>query len=403
MSEAAGARQGPRDEEGVAAAVFAAYQARAPLEVVGGGTKLGMLRPVQAAQTLSLAALSGVTLYSPGELVVSALAGTPMAELDRVLAERGQCLASEVPDLRRLLGSAGEPTLGGAVATNLSGPRRIAAGATRDFILGVRAVNGVGEVLRSGGRVHKNVTGLDLCRLLAGSHGTLAVLTEVTLKVLPLPEREQSLVLHTTDAKTAVAALAAGLGSPFAVSGAAYVPQALAHTVPGLSQAAALLRVENFAESVPYRVERLRALLAPFGAVEVLDEAQSRQAWRALRDAWPLVGEEGAVWRLSLRPSAGPAVAARLERETGGSWFLDWGGGLVWLAAAAEERCHDSVCRAVQDAGGTWTLMRAPQALRQVVAVIPPEAEALARIGARVKAAFDPAGILNPGRMRAGG
>ncbi len=402
MTEGAAEGEAPRDEAGIAAAVLAAYEAREPLEVIGNGSKQGMLRPVQAARTLRLGGLSGVVMHSPEELVVSARAGTTLAELDGVLAARGQSLASEVPDLRHLLGSEGEPTLGGAVAANLSGPRRIGGGATRDYVLGVRAVNGRGELLRCGGRVHKNVTGLDLCRLLAGSHGTLAVLTEITLKVLPRAERERSLAVRCAEARAGVAALSIGLGSAFGVSGAAYVPAALAGRVPGLSGPAALLRVENFADSVAYRVDRLRALLAPFGTVDVLEEEVSRQAWRSLRDAEPLADGEGAVWRLSVRPSAGPGVAERLEREMGAAWFLDWGGGLVWLRGPAGERGHASVCAAVAEAGGTWTLLRAPLALRQVVAVIPPEPEALARIGGRVKAAFDPAGILNPGRMRAG-
>ena len=392
----------PTDEAGIIAEVAAAHDSATPLEIGGCFTKRAMLRPVQAARGLSLAAHAGITLYSPQELVIGARAGTRMTEIVATVAARGQHIISEPPDFSGLFGGGAAQTLGGVVAANLSGPRRVAWGATRDHVLGVRAVNGQGELVRSGGRVLKNVTGLDLCKLLAGSHGTLAVLTEITLKVLPRAERERSLAVRCVEARAGVAALSIGLGSAFGVSGAAYVPAALAGRVPGLSGPAALLRVENFADSVAYRVDRLRALLAPFGTVDVLEEEVSRQAWRSLRDAEPLADGEGAVWRLSVRPSAGPGVAERLEREMGAAWFLDWGGGLVWLRGPAGERGHASVCAAVAEAGGTWTLLRAPLALRQVVAVIPPEPEALARIGGRVKAAFDPAGILNPGRMRAG-
>jgi glycolate oxidase FAD binding subunit len=392
----------PADEAAVMAAVRAAHDAGEPLRVQGGGSKYAMLRPVQAAGTLSAAALTGITLYSPGELVLSARAGTPLAELEAAVAAAGQQITAEVPDFSALLGSTAAPTLGGTVAANLSGPRRVAWGAMRDHVLGVRAVNGTGELIRSGGRVLKNVTGLDLCRLLAGSHGTLAVLTEITLKVLPAPERRASLVVRLADPARGVAALSAALGSPYGVSAAAFIPAALAGRVPGLKGAAAIVRLEDFAASVAYRAERLRGELTEFGAVELLDEATTLAAWAAVRDAAPLVGEPAAVWRVSVRPSAGPGVASALERAFGAVWFVDWGGGLVWIAGPASAAAHEQVCAAARAAGGTWMLFRAPEALRAAVAVIPPEPPALAAIARRVKAAFDPRGVLNPGRLRAG-
>ena len=392
----------PADEAGVAAAVRAAWAAGEPLLVLGNGSKRAMLRPVQAARTLSAGALTGITLYSPQELILSARAGTTVAALHAAVAAKGQQITAEIPDFSALLKNSAAPTLGGAVAANLSGPRRVAWGAMRDHVLGLRAVNGTGEVIRTGGRVLKNVTGLDLCKLLTGSHGTLAVLTEITLKVLPVPERRATLVVRGLDAVRGVAALAAALGSPYGVSAAAYVPAVLAHRVPGLAGAAALVRLEDFSSFVAYRSERLRAELAAFGPVEVLDEAATLAAWAAVRDALPLAGEEGAIWRVSVRPSAGPGVAAALEQAFGTRWFLDWGGGLVWIAGPATAAAHDAVCAAARAAGGTWLLMRAPEALRAAVAVIPPEPAPLAAIARRVKAAFDPKGILNPGRLRAG-
>jgi glycolate oxidase FAD binding subunit len=334
--------------------------------------------------------------------VLSARAGTTVADLTAAVAAKGQQITADIPDFSALFGSTTAPTLGGAVAANLSGPRRVAWGAMRDHVLGLRAVNGTGEVIRSGGRVLKNVTGLDLCKLLSGSHGTLAVLTEITLKVLPVPERRAALVVRGLDPVRGVAALSAALGSPYGVSAAAYLPAALADRVPGLAGASALVRLEDFSSFVAYRSERLRADLAAFGPVEVLDEATTLAVWAAVRDALPLVGETGAIWRVSVRPSAGPVVAATLEQAFGARWFLDWGGGLVWIAGPATAAAHDAVCAAAHAAGGTWMLLRAPEVLRAAVAVIPPEPAPLAAIARRVKAAFDPKGILNPGRLRAG-
>jgi len=272
-------------------------------------------------------------------------------------------------------------------------------------VLGVRAVNGVGERIHSGGRVLKNVTGLDLCKLLSGSHGTLAVLTEVTIKVLPAPERRGTLVLKNQDPTQAVAALSAALGSPYAVSGAAYLPAPLAARIPVLAWfggAVTLARIEDFSPSVSYRTDRLRADLAEFGLAEILDDGASQAAWAAIRDATPLAGEPGAIWRVSVRPSAGPAVAQAVGTAFAATWFMDWGGGLLWITGPATEANHAAVAQAAHAAGGTWTLFRAPEGMRAAVEVIPPEPPPLARITRGIKAAFDPKGILNPSRMYAG-
>ncbi len=392
-------------EASIVAAVADAVRSREPLLVQGNGTKLGMLRPVQAARTLSTAGLTGVKLYAPKELIISAWAGTPLPEVEAALAEAGQHLIAEPPDLSDLLGAIGKPqTLGGVVATNLSGPRRVAWGAMRDHVMGIRAVTGRAEIIRSGGRVLKNVTGLDLCKLLSGSHGTLGVITEITLKVLPAPETTGTLVLPGLDATAAVAALSAALGSPFGVSGAAWLPRDATTRVSGLAglnDTATLIRIEEFAPSVVYRLGRLRDQFSQDGAV-ILDDERSRSVWRDVRDARPLVAHEAAaVWRVSVRPSAGPAVLGVL-RAHGTEGFLDWGGGLVWLCGPANIATHAAVEAASQAARGTWTLLRAPDALRGVVRVVPDEAIPLANITREVKAAMDPAGILNPGRLYAG-
>jgi glycolate oxidase FAD binding subunit len=390
----------PGDEADIAATVAAAYAAGEPIEVEGAGTKRGMLRPVQAARSVSTRNLRGITLYAPKELVISARAGTPVAEIEAAVAEHGQHLIGEPPDLSGLLGTTGQQTIGGIIATNLSGPRRVAWGAMRDHVLGIRAVDGAGAIFHSGGRVLKNVTGLDLCKLLTGSHGTLGVMTEITLKVLPAPECTGTLVLPGLDATRAVAALSAGLGSPYSVSAAAWLPREAAARVPalaGFAASVALLRIEEFTASVAYRTGRLATDLQPFGQAELLGDTLSRAAWRAVRDAVPLAAEPGdAIWRVSVRPSSGPGILA----ATGLAGFLDWGGGLVWLAG--DPAAHDSVTAAASAAGGTWTVMRGPDSFRAAVDVIPPEPAALAAITRRVKAVMDPAGILNPGRLTAG-
>jgi glycolate oxidase FAD binding subunit len=310
----------PSEAESAIASRIAA--AREPLLVRGAGTKSGMLRPVQAGETITTAALTGITLYAPKELIISARAGTPLHEVETALGAQGQHLIAEPPELSALLGTApGIQTLGGVVATNLSGPRRVAWGAMRDHVMGIRAVTGRGEVIHSGGRVLKNVTGLDLCKLLTGSHGTLGVITEITLKVLPAAEAVGTIVIPGLDAEAAVAVLSAALGSPYGVSGAAWLPSELA---TGGSKT--LIRIEDFAASVTYRTEKLRGELG-YPDATILDDAASRKLWRDVRDvrALPVTDGDG-IWRVSVRPSAGPGVLRAVEDARG---YLDWGGGLV--------------------------------------------------------------------------
>ena len=396
----------PTDEAALALAISDAFVAGEPIAVSGNDTKSGLLRPVRAARCLSTRALTGITLYSPSELIIQARAGTPVSEIEATLAANGQHLLAEPPDFTALYASTGAQTIGGVVATNLSGPRRIAWGATRDHVMGVRAVNGSGEVIRAGGRVLKNVTGLDMCKLLAGSHGTLAIMTEVTLKVLPAPERRATLVIRGLDPTRGVAALAAALGSPYAVSGAAFLPAEAAARLPMLAWlggSVTLARIEDFSPSVTYRTDRLRADLAAFGIGEVLDDGATRAVWQAIGAACPLGADpDHAIWRISVRPSSGPKIVSAIENSLDARWFMDWGGGLVWVSAPATEAAHAEIRRAAQNADGTWILFRGPETLRAALDVIPAEPGPLARISQRVKAAFDPKGILNPGRMRAG-
>lgn len=413
----------PADATQMLDAIRWAVSEEAPLELVGRGTKRALGRPFQATHTLDLSALSGIASYEPEELVLTAASGTPLAEIEAALDERRQQLAFEPADWGALLGGgAGGQSLGGVVACNLSGPRRVKAGAARDHFLGFSGVSGRGEAFKAGGRVVKNVTGYDLCKLLAGSHGTLAAMTEVTLKVLPAPERTSTLVLRGLDDEGGVAALCRALGSPHEVSGAAHLPAASA-ALSGVAEVAGsgragdavtLLRVEGFGPSVEYRCKRLADELGGLAPVSRLDLDASLALWREIRDAALLPGPASRlVWRVSVAPTDGPRLAALLAASgLAADRFYDWGGGLVWLAldqpaldqpADGADGAGGAVIRkAVAGLGGHATLIRAPETLRASVDVFHPQPGPLAALSQRVKLGFDPKRILNPGRMYAG-
>lgn len=401
----------PQTRDQVVEAVAWAVAEGAPLEVVGRGSKRELGRPVQAAHSLDLSQLAGITLYEPEELVLSARAGTALAEIEAAIDAKKQMLAFEPTDLGPLLGrTPGDASIGGVLACNLSGPRRIKAGAARDHFLGIKAASGRGELFKSGGRVVKNVTGYDLCKLLCGSYGTLAVMTDVTLKVLPRPEKTYTVLLLGLDDRQALAAMTRALGSPHEVSGAAHLPASQAARsevsyVSGAGAGVTALRLEGPGPSVEYRCAALRRELADLGATEELHSRNSIALWRELRDVRPFVGQtDRIVWRLSVAPSDGPGVVAAIAAGGGvGEAIYDWGGGLVWLALPATGDGGAAQVRgAVAAAGGHATLMRAPLELRAAAAVFQPQDAATAALTARVKDSFDPQRVLNPGRMYAG-
>ncbi|KQP73280.1 2-hydroxy-acid oxidase [Methylobacterium sp. Leaf113] len=389
----------PHDEGAAAEVVRAAASGPERLRLVGGATKSAIGRPAQDEVTLSSVRLSGITLYEPAEMVVSARAGTPLAEVQALLTERGQMLPFEPMDHRTLMGTTGEPSFGAVAATNNSGPRRINAGAARDSLIGVRFINGRGEAIKSGGRVMKNVTGLDLVKLMAGSWGTLGLLTEVTFKVLPRQERVATLAFPDLDDVRAIGALSAALGSPFELTGAAHLPAGIAG-----GTARTLMRLEGFSESIDYRLGELRRLLKRFGEPEVVEGDPGAELWTGIRDVVALSEpREAAIWRIATAPTHAPAVTAAIASRREARWFYDWGGGLIWLATdAAGDAGAEIVRAAVRAEGGHATLVRAPEAVRAAVAVFEPLSEALMRITAGIKAAHDPQGLFNPGRMYAG-
>ena len=408
----------PENADQVAEAVAWAVSEETPVEVAGSGSLRSMGRTIQTEHTLDLSALSGVTLYEADELVLSARAATPAAEIRKLLAESNQELAFEPADLGPLLGGpAGGGTIGGILACNLSGPRRLKAGAARDHFLGVHAVSGRGEAFKSGGRVVKNVTGYDMCKGLSGSWGTLAVMTDVTVKVLPAAETSATLMVMGLDDETAMAAMSAASRTPYEVSSCAHVPESLSSRsalgdIAGASKAVTAIRVEGIAPSVEYRREKLRDLLSGFGPVERLDAEPSATLWEEIRDVRFLTEEtERPVWRLSVPPMSGAgvvsAIRAATRTEDGGQStvraFYDWAGGLIWLELdAGSDAGAGSVRAAVAAVDGHATLVRASAPVRASVDVFQPQSGSVAALSQRLKENFDPRGILNPGRMYPG-
>jgi glycolate oxidase FAD binding subunit len=379
-----------------------------PLEVLGAGSKRAVGRAFQAAGAISTTALKGITLYEPAELIMAARAGTPLIEIETELAQRRQMLAFEPIDLGPALGGpSGRGTIGGVFATNLSGARRIAAGAARDHLLGVRAVTGTGELLHFGGRVVKNVTGYDVSRALAGSWGTLAIITEVTFKLMPRPEQTATVVLFGLDDELAAEVMCQAMATPYEVSGAVHLPAGMAARLKTRELAAAgkpvtALRIENFESFVAYRTRKLRELFKPYGEAAVVGDEVSQQFWRELRQLSPLQGRERPLWRISTAPRTGPKVVAAISRYMPAEAFYDWSGGLIWLEVpdSADAGATD-IRRVIAQHGGHAMLIRADISVRAAVDVFQPLDPGVDRLTRGLKATFDPAGILNPGRMYA--
>jgi glycolate oxidase FAD binding subunit len=372
--DAAVSRLAPRDAVELAEIIRAHSR---PLEPVGGASKRSIGRPIDA-DLLDLSALGGILEYEPDELVLTARAATPLATVEAALATHNQRLAFEPPDYGPLLGVERAQTLGGVLATNLAGSRRVTAGAARDHFLGFEAVSGRGERFKAGGKVVKNVTGYDLPKLVAGSWGTLAVLTEVTIRVAPEPETETTLIVESEVAERAVELMTQALGSSCDLSSAAFDPR------EGVA-----LRLEGFSASVDARATALRTLLNAGGTELARQESQTfwtrHGGAHALAD-WPV------VWRISIPPSHAPRVLASLAAER---YLLDWGGGLIWAAYGRLDVAR--VRGAVRE--GHATLIKAPASARRETCTFPPPPASLAAVHARIKLAFDPDNRLNPGKL----
>ncbi len=361
-------------------------EASSPFEIIGAGTKRVMGRPLRNLNVLDFSKFLNVKSYEPEELILDVGAGAGLADVEKLIAEKNQYLAFEPPDYSKLLGSKHSGTIGGMLACNLSGPRRIKAGAARDHILGLSAISGRGEIFKAGARVVKNVTGYDVPKLMAGSYGTLAAFTSVIFKVLPKPETEVTLVLHGLDDAQAVTHMSLAMQSPYEVSGAAHIPDV-----------GTFLRLEGIAPSVVYRRGRLVQLLN--SKIEILDAKNSMSQWRSIRDVLPLADNlTRMVWHISVTPSLAPTIIEKLKAQIDLRYYFDWAGGLIWL-----DTPHDAahIIRAAIGSGHA-TLVRASDPIRNCAEVFQPQPEALAALSARVKNSFDPRGVFNLGRMYKG-
>jgi len=398
----------PRSEDELAAFIAHAAETQSPVEVCGNGTKRAIGRPVQTAGKIGTGNLTGITLYEPSELVISARAGTPLGEVEALLDEHNQMLAFEPADMTPLttrMDTAGPPTIASVFATNAAGARRVLRGAARDHLLGVRAVNGRGEAIKWGGRVMKNVTGVDLARGLSGSWGTLAVMTEVTMKVLPKPEDTLTLMLFGLPDEAAIALCCAAMGTPFEVSAATHVPASMAarlsnRELGGLGRAITALRLENFPESTSARAEKLEQQIGTFGEIYRLGNAPSLEFWRDIRELRFLTGSQFPLWRITTAPSRAVGMVNAIRAQLDCQAAYDWSGGLIWLELPpSRDADATDLRRIIADFNAHATLIRAPMAMRSAVEVFHPLPAVNMRLSQKLKAAFDPAGILNPGRM----
>lgn len=367
-------------------------------EVQGGATRSIGRDDGNQRNKLSTKGMSGIIDYEPAEMVMIAKAGTPMFEIEKTLAEGGQRMIFEPLDYRELLGTKGEPTIGGVIATNASGPRRFVTGAARDSLLGARFVNGKGDIIKAGGRVMKNVTGLDLIKLLAGSWGTLAPMTEVTFKVVPQVETEATLAMLGLSDEKAAQAMAAAMATSCEVTGASHLPKSAAGYFEEFTdKSVTLLRLEGFEKSVNFRIEKLQSVLSGFGEHLVLTNEQTKSVWTAIRDVKPLSDRvEKPVWRISVAPMVGHKLIAELGADDA---FYDWQGGLVWLRMNGPSDADRIRSKIFDLGGGHATLVRASAEQRQSEAIFQPENAAVAAISKRIREQFDPSGKFHTGRM----
>lgn len=385
----------PTSEAEVCDLVRTAVQHNQSFAIMGGGTHQPMGRPVAASTRLALNGLSGISLHEPREMVLSAKAGTPISVIEQTLADHQQILPFEFADYRALLNMQGETSLGGLVSTHISGPRRIRTGAVRDHVIGVQLINGRGEQIKSGGRVMKNVTGLDLVKLMCGAYGTLGVLTEITLKVLPAPKAALTLMLEGLDDAKAIAALSSALGSPYEVSAAAHLPSSVRR-----EGAATYIRLENWPDAIAHRRAALMQQWAQFGAVRCIEGQASVDLWRHIGNVMPFAARpDDAIWRISTAPSRAAAFVDQLKKHMPLHYFYDWGGGLIWLAMPHEGDCAAQSIRTALAGQGHATLVRASAQKRAQIEVFEPLAPPLQHLTKGIKQSFDPNGLFNPQLM----
>lgn len=393
----------PADELEAAQLITKARSEGTRLEIRGNGTKRDIGNAVSADKIISASAMSGITQYDPAELVMVAKAGTLLSEIDKALAKNKQMHVFEPANYGKLLGTNGKQTIGGIAASNMSGPRRYVAGAARDSLLGVRFVNGSGEIIKNGGQVMKNVTGLDLVKLMGGSWGTLGFLTEVSFKVLPRPETQITLAIHNVSDVEGAQLMATAMATSADVTGASHAPADIASQLMNapVKGGITFMRLEGLKETIGVRRDRVIASLPKGLNIQEIGARASLALWKMIRDVLPFADQDQRpVWRISVAPMSGYKVAAAILNKLEGQVFYDWQGGLVWLRLEDVSNASASVVRnIVKDHGGYATLIRASEPVRASTAVFQPEIAPLAALSERIKMAMDPSGLFNVGRM----
>jgi glycolate oxidase FAD binding subunit len=392
-----------RTEADVAEAVVAALDDKSPFEIVSGGGKRDFGRPVSAERILNVSALNGIIKYEPEELVLTARAATPLKQVKAALSEKKQMLGFEPADWSTLFGGERQcATLAGTVATNACGSRRIKAGAVRDHVIGCRFVNGSGEAIKAGGGVIKNVTGFDIPKLMCGASGTLGVLTEITVRVVPLPSRTASLAIKEPSAESGLRALRRAAALPVDATGLAFLPEPALNASDAARAASlageagvGLIRIEGAADALQEKLAILRDAFASADTVTLEDDATA-QFFEEIGTGAVFSSYGTDVWRLCVPSSAAHEA---LEMSGGIFWYADWAGGLLWLALDGNEETADRLRTTTARLGGHATLMRADEEVRARLDVFEPEPPVRASLTRMVKAAFDPHRLLNPGRM----
>ncbi|WP_018688643.1 glycolate oxidase subunit GlcE [Ahrensia kielensis] len=393
----------PADELEAAQLITNARSEGTRLEIRGNGTKRDIGNAVSADKIISASAMSGITQYDPAELVMVAKAGTLLSEIDKALAKNKQMHVFEPANYGKLFGTNGKQTIGGIAASNMSGPRRYVAGAARDSLLGVRFVNGSGEIIKNGGQVMKNVTGLDLVKLMGGSWGTLGFLTEVSFKVLPRPETQITLAIHNVSDAEGAQLMATAMATSADVTGASHAPADIASQLMNapVKGGITFMRLEGLKETIGVRCDRVIASLPKGLNIQEIDARASLALWKMIRDVLPFADQDQRpVWRISVAPMSGYKVAAAILNKLEGQVFYDWQGGLVWLRLDDVSNANAQIVRnIVKDHGGYATLIRASEPVRASTAVFQPEIAPLAALSERIKMAMDPSGLFNVGRM----
>ena len=405
----------PKKEKEVAEIIKKFHKTNTPVEIIGSGSKKKIGKLLQCAKTLNLSKLSGIIEYLPGELYIKVKSGTSIDEIENELKKNNQQLAFEPIDFGYLfLGKSDYGTAAGQVSCNLSGPRRFKVGSVRDHILGFKAVNGRGEIIKSGGTVVKNVTGYDLSKLICGSYGTLCALTEITFKVLPAPEESATLVIHNLDINMAPNYLQKAISSTYDISGASFLPTdpvcnkcqmdiKKTFKLNDLKEEGSItaIRIEGSKKSVNQRIENLNKELNTSGlSISVLETLQSEIFWKKIKNLEFFSKTKNNILRIVIPPSFCTQLAYQLPKNF--KYFLDWGGALIWVEACElTEQMFNAVRKKVVKYGGYVSMIKNSDYLPYVEDVFTIDRNRFS-ISESIKKSFDPKRILNPGKMYTG-